>query len=555
MNNRLTTIADSLYNGGLKSRVLVFIVINILIICGGYLVYKTGGTKLSYLHFLYIPVVFSGFVYGPWIGTLCGIIVGIILGPFMPESVTEHIYQSTEAWLFRTFFFVIIGLFAGLFSKLAKAYFKFIEQQYLVDQLTSLPNYKGLEKLFFKQQIVNNISGICLLKLKNINNVERAFGPDLSDHVVQKLVARIKKLIKDDALLSRTSNDSIMIIATNNQNSKQIAFAIQQHLDKSFIIQSIPLYLEIYSGIIDVNCTKISNLKDIIKHSMMAAEDGITSNQEITTFDHTKDYTKPERNMFILHELKKSIANNHLLLHYQPIISLHDHKSIACEALARWNHPDLGAIKPEEFIAVAEKTLLINPYTEWLIDESFDQLSKWHKNNPKLTMSINFSMKNLEDHNLIDKLIKQIKQHNIPKNSIKIEITETAVAQKIDKVAEILHSLKKQNLSIVIDDFGKGQSSLDYLLKLPLDEIKIDQSFIKSMLNNSASDAIIRSAITMANELGLKVTAEGIETKAQLDHLKKLGCHYGQGYFIAKPMQADMLYSWFQSNWYKKQNK
>jgi len=156
-------------------------------------------------------------------------------------------------------------------------------------------------------------------------------------------------------------------------------------------------------------------------------------------------------------------------------------------------------------------------------------------------------MKNFEDPTVVEKIFQFLKTYDIPPERLEIEITETAIAKNIGKAADLLHSLRERGIKIAIDDFGMGQSSLNYLFELPVDILKIDQVFVRSMLDNSAAEAIIRSSITMAHEMNVKIIAEGIENQEQFDHLKKIGCDYGQGYHISRPMPVELVTSWLEA--------
>jgi EAL domain-containing protein (putative c-di-GMP-specific phosphodiesterase class I) len=217
------------------------------------------------------------------------------------------------------------------------------------------------------------------------------------------------------------------------------------------------------------------------------------------------------------------------------------------EALARWSHPQMGMISPLVFTSIAEKTLLINPYTSWLIRRSLSQLAKWRDAGCAVTLCLNFSMKNFQDPALLDEFFKLMKEYDLPPELLEIEITESALSADIAAVADVLRSLQDRRVRLAIDDFGTGLSSLNYLFELPVDVLKIDKIFVQSMIDNSAAEAIVRSAVTLGHELNLKVIAEGVETEEQLILLKKIGCDMGQGYYFARPMPEELATAWLES--------
>jgi EAL domain-containing protein (putative c-di-GMP-specific phosphodiesterase class I)/GGDEF domain-containing protein len=515
-----------------------------LMIGAGALVYMTGGTKLSYLQLFYVPILIAGFWFGPLTGSLLGLAAGLIVGPLMPESVQDNICQAPQTWVFRLGFFIVMGALAGFGSRLTQAYFKVIEQRFLTDSVTQLPNYAGLQKIYNSTESLHNLSGIILVKLKQFQDVELGFGPATTDKVALACKERLLSILGARHTVGRLSPDCFVLCLEKKADPVKLAQYLVEGLDNTYQFNDIPFLIESYFGVVTVPLSDEQPAFDAgLKNALVAANEGIKHNKVISVFNNVQqDLTK--RNLFIVHELNQAILQEELLLHYQPLIALADGRVKGVEALARWQHPTLGMVSPAEFIAIAEKTLLINPLIKCLLKQALRQLSQWRMQGYNLLLSVNFSVRNLEDPSVIKALFDYLKHYDIPFDAVQIELTESTLAPNMMHVADVLQSLREKRLKIAIDDFGTGHSSLEYLFDLPIDAIKIDRTFTDALLHNSAAEAIVRSAITMAHELNLEIIAEGIEQEAQLKHLQRLGCDGGQGYYIAKPMPAETFIAW-----------
>ncbi len=241
-------------------------------------------------------------------------------------------------------------------------------------------------------------------------------------------------------------------------------------------------------------------------------------------------------------DLRRAVKDGELRLHYQPIVSLADAGLIGFEALLRWQHPTRGLLPPSEIIALAEETGLIHPIGHWVIGEACRQLHEWRKNYAlaaDLTMSVNCSMKQLVDAELVNVIARTLKKFDMPANRLNLEITETAVMEQHEKTHNVLGNLTSLGVKIHMDDFGTGYSSLSCLHSLPLNVLKIDRSFIRSISLRRDYAAVIDAIIALAHNLGIKVVAEGVETADHATMLCALECDMAQGYFFAKPLPVE----------------
>ena len=241
-------------------------------------------------------------------------------------------------------------------------------------------------------------------------------------------------------------------------------------------------------------------------------------------------------------ELHHALGRGQLRVFYQPIVGLDDGRVRAFEALVRWMHPERGLVSPAEFIPVAEETGLIVPMGEWVLEQAAHQLTDWHARfpaDPPLAMGINLSLRQFTRPGLVEHVQAVLERSGVDAAALKLEVTESIVMGDADDAIEALHALKALGVQLQVDDFGTGYSALSYLHRIPLDVLKIDRSFIVAMAGGEKHLAIVRAIIALAAALGLETTAEGVDDPAQAEHLRRMGCTYGQGYLWGRPMPPD----------------
>jgi EAL domain-containing protein (putative c-di-GMP-specific phosphodiesterase class I) len=243
-------------------------------------------------------------------------------------------------------------------------------------------------------------------------------------------------------------------------------------------------------------------------------------------------------------ELRYAIERKQLYLHYQPTVSLKQGRVVGVEALLRWRHPKYGLVPTDQFIPLAEQTGLIKPLTEMVVDTALEQCRAWQREGINLSVSVNLSARSLHDPTFTDQIDKRLLEYGVSPRLLEMEITESAIMADPDRAMEILSSLSIMGVRLAIDDFGVGHSSLTYLKKLPVHEIKIDKSFVLNMAEDPDDVMIARSIIDLGHNQGLKVVAEGVQSQPTLDKLIELGCDLVQGYFISRPIPADELTRW-----------
>jgi EAL domain-containing protein (putative c-di-GMP-specific phosphodiesterase class I) len=274
--------------------------------------------------------------------------------------------------------------------------------------------------------------------------------------------------------------------------------------------------------------------------AMYAAKDARSG---CTIYSPETDLHSRER-LGLLADLRQAIDRGDLLVHYQPQIDVRSGELTAVEALVRWPHPTRGLLPPDEFIPLAEQTRLIQPLSRWILAAALRQCAAWRSVGLDLPISVNLSAYDLRDTDLPDVVSQALATNGVPAENLRIEITESSLMANPPRARDILGRLREQGVQIAIDDFGIGYSSLAYLKSLPVDELKIDRSFVREMATDAGSRAIVRAVIDLADVLGLRVVAEGVEDEATLAALAVLGCDVAQGYHFARALTPGDLAQW-----------
>jgi EAL domain-containing protein (putative c-di-GMP-specific phosphodiesterase class I) len=265
----------------------------------------------------------------------------------------------------------------------------------------------------------------------------------------------------------------------------------------------------------------------------------------VTVYDDSIDHNDPSR-LGLVSELREAISAGGLQLFYQPKIGLGDPAgSVSVEALSRWIHPSRGFIAPDEFIAIAEQTGLIMPLTDWVVTTALTQCRTWLDDGVDVSISVNVSARVLRDPAFPSRLAEALEATRVPASRLTLEITETAIMDDVEHTVDVLWELRRAGVKLSIDDLGVGQSSLAYLKRLPVHEVKIDKSFVMSMVDDPDDDAIVCAVVGLAHRLGMTIVAEGVETERIRDRLVEIECDVAQGFWYSRPMPATDVVSWF----------
>ena len=421
------------------------------------------------------------------------------------------------------------------------------------DMLTNLPNRDSL-KIHIQQAISNSIenrkyNSIIFLDIDNFKHVNDIKGHDVGDMVLLETKKRIQECLHREDILGRPGGDEFVILTKINSQSKQdtlqmtkaLAKKILKTLQKPYLISDYTFFMSASIGIVIFNddtssCTELMNFADSALHNAKS-----NGKNKFSFFDPKLQDAIIEKAK-LTDEMRLAIQNKEFTLYYQPQFYLQKTKQIiGLEALIRWNHSTRGVISPADFIPVAEASGLIIELGKWILEEGVKQLSAWQKDSIKKNwrLSVNVSIRQFETDSFIENLQQILKTYKINPNLLRLELTENLLISDIDRALEKLFQLKDMGVSISIDDFGTGYSSLAYLKTLPIDELKIDQSFICDIVTDANDEIITQTIISIGQKFGLDVIAEGVETQEQLDKLIAMGCNLFQGYFFQKPSRIE----------------
>lgn len=427
---------------------------------------------------------------------------------------------------------------------------KSMEQQLLHDALhdalTGLPNralfMDRLEQQLKKSQSQNNhLFAVLFLDLDRFKVVNDSVGHLVGDKLLIEIARRLEKSIAPTDTVARLGGDEFTILLENISSKSEatlVAESIYQTLTFPFYIDGYELFSTASIGIA-LSSQGYEKPEDILRDAdltMYSAKEQGKARYEVF------DYSMRDRALQRLEletDLRRAIERKEFEVYYQPITSLALGTLAGFEALARWNHPTKGSIKPIDFIPVCEETGLIVPLGNWLLKQACKAARNWqlkYPEHPAIKMSVNLSAQQFREPQLIEEIRIALAETSLPGKLLKLEITESVLIDNLETVTEIIHSLRKQEIQFSIDDFGTGYSSLSYLHQFPVDTIKIDRSFVSQMQANGDNSAIVKAIITLAHMLNMDIIAEGIETTAQLAQLKLLQCEYGQGFFFSKPL-------------------
>lgn len=408
------------------------------------------------------------------------------------------------------------------------------------DPLTGLPNRTYFNQLMEDYIHINKQEHFALLfiDIDNFKSINEALGHSYGDEILCKIADTLKKKACENALV-RFGGDEFVIVVMNNQNDDELrvfAEEVLSEFQKPFVVEGLEFFITLSIGAATYPFAGLTQ-EELLKHADIALNDvKLHGKNGYKLFSFALDESIAKR-LKLERDLRQAIEHQEFELYYQPKLDMKSNRVIGYEALIRWHHPQRGLVSPLEFIPFAEETGLIIPIGEWVIYKAAQQLQLWHLDgHEQLTIAINLSVKQLQDAHLVERFKNISDQTGVDLSKLELEITESTALYDIDYAINVLNELKALGLKVSLDDFGTGYSSLNYLTLLPIDHLKIDKSFITNIINQKSGEQIIRSVISLAHACHLKVIAEGVETKHQLDFLRNEACDMIQGFYISQPV-------------------
>ncbi|MEM8642906.1 MAG: EAL domain-containing protein [Cyanobacteria bacterium P01_G01_bin.54] len=421
----------------------------------------------------------------------------------------------------------------------------------LHDPLTHLPNrHLLLERLelTIKQARRHQICryAVLFLDLDRFKLINDSLGHGVGDQLLTQVAQKLKTHLRDTDLVARLGGDEFLILLEEINSPTivvQIAERILADCQMPFIIGGREIFTSLSIGIV-LGTSDYHQATDLIRDADIAMYRAKAQGKNSYRFFDALMHTESLNRLTLETELRRALDQKEFTVYYQPIVDVFDHRLVGFEALVRWQHPSRGLILPDEFVPIAEEIGVIVPIDHWVFHQACQQMVHWQKQFAHLfplKISINFSAQNLLSPTSIKTIDRSLADTGLAGDAIVLEITESMLIEDLDQTIDVLAQLASRGILISLDDFGTGYSSLTYLHRLPVDTVKIDRTFVSQMQAKNRNYQVVSTIITLSNQLGLTVVAEGIETSLQLQQLQQLGCQSGQGYLFSKPLAPHQI--------------
>lgn len=407
------------------------------------------------------------------------------------------------------------------------------------DALTGLPNRALFHHRAKTAVAAGKPTVIAIIDLDRFKEVNDTLGHQNGDDLLVEMAHRLGTETRPGDTVARLGGDEFGIILADAVDPEGALGRLRRVIELEASISGLPLSIEASVGFVVApeDGTEVDELLQRADIAMYVAKAGHAG---VVRYDESQN-SYDAANLGLIVELRRAIAANELVLHYQPKTNLDDGRVEAIEALVRWEHPTLGLLPPGRFVPLAEQTDIIFDLTSWVLDRALEDLRSIPVD---IAVAVNVSARSLSRGDFADSVVAALEHHHIPAGRLIVEVTETALLTDPERAAAILRTLSQHGVRISIDDFGSGQTSLGYLSTLPVDELKIDRSFVSDMLDSPAHKAIVRSIVDLGHNLSLRVVGEGVETSSVLTSLRSVGCDEAQGYLLARPMALAKLTAW-----------
>ena len=448
------------------------------------------------------------------------------------------------------------------FNRLAEAVeaeTQMLTHQALHDPLTDLPNRKLLHNRLQQEILRGERSSkqlvLIMTDLNHFKEINDTLGHHIGDLILQQTGERLFNIFRKTDTVARLGGDefAILLPETNIEQAKLLTHKVTEDFSRPFIVDGHTLNVDISIGLAEYP-THGDDVNILMQRADIAMYIAKQNKIGYSIYDPNTD-THSIGRLALMSEFREAIKEESLELHYQPKVNVSTGQVVGVEALLRWNHPQRGFIHPDEFIPLAEQTGLIKPLTQWVIEKAVRQCAEWENKNIYLTMSVNISVHNLHDSELLQFIQDRLENHNLSPEKLVLEISESDIMSEPLRARQTIEKIKATGITLSIDDFGTGYSSLSYLKKLPVDEIKMDHSFVMEMTEDDDDDVIVRATIELAHNFGLSIVAEGVHNKKTWERLKVLNCDIAQGYYISKPLSAHAFSAWVMNNGWKYQSE
>jgi diguanylate cyclase len=411
------------------------------------------------------------------------------------------------------------------------------------DHLTGLPNRsvfdERLEHALQRRRDGHGGVAVLFIDLDGFKRLNDSFGHGAGDEVLREAGVRIRSAVRPHDTVARLGGDEFTVLCEGvhgDRGALTLGRRIAEELARPLVINGYEIVLRASIGVV------LAEREHVTAEQLLQRSDDAMYHAKARGGGCPQLYTPGRARERAGHEIQVESAlrrgiPDELVALFQPVVALADGRLVAVEALARWQHPSRGLVPPAEFIPIAEQSGLVVALGNWVLGESCRRAAEWGD----LRVSVNVSGRQLAEGSLVESVARALEESGLAPERLQLELTETVLMDDIDGHIALMRALKELGVSLALDDFGKGYSSLSYLHRFPIDRIKIDRAFVGGLPESRASVAIVSAVLSFANALDIEVVAEGIETQAHLDALLRLGCEYGQGFFFHRPLEAERI--------------
>jgi diguanylate cyclase (GGDEF)-like protein len=502
------------------------------------------------------------------LGKLLEVYVPIQFGDYRRPAGAFEIYlpygpiaETINRETYRMYLLLLGGLillWATLFRIVKKASQRLqrqaAENKHLAmhDALTDLPNrtlfHDRIDQAILTAERENTSLGVLIIDVDRFKEVNDTLGHRSGDLLLQQIGTRLQATVRESDTVARLGGDEFGVLlpkVADRRSVANVAEKVRKELERSFIVKGLALDVEASLGIA-LYPEHGADADTLIQHADVAMYAAKQAHSHFEFYAVKHDQYSPAR-LALLGELRRALQEGELVLHFQPKADVRSAEIKGVEALVRWQHPSRNLLMPMEFVPLAEHTGLMRPFTLHVLDGALRQCDEWRQEGLRLRMAVNLSVRNLQDEQFPEDVARLLGKWGIPARWLELEITESAVMTDPTRAMAILDRLSFMGVRLSLDDFGTGHSSLSYLQRLPVNEVKIDRSFVMNMATDENDATIVRATIDLGRNLGLETVAEGVETPEIWSQLESLGCDMAQGYYLSRPVPASELWTWMES--------
>ncbi len=426
---------------------------------------------------------------------------------------------------------------------------KELERRALQDPLTGLPNrlvlMDRLEHALRRQPRSERELAVLFVDLDRFKVANDTLGHDVGDGLLMEAARRLQATVRDPDTVARLGGDEFVVLAEDlvaHDDALALAERVVLAFERPFEVENEEVAISASVGVTLAPPDEETTADELLREADMAMYRAKGAGRDrYELFDDLARAEAMER-VRVATELRHALAREELYLVYQPLVTVADGTVAGCEALLRWSNPDRGEMAPGDFLPLAEENGLIVPIGDWVLREACRQAAVWRREGRQLTVSVNVSPTQIGQPSFVDDVKDAALSAGLPLHCLSVELLEASVMQDPERAVRVLGELRELGVRIALDDFGKGATSLSYFRSLPLDVVKLDRLFVDGLETGVEDRAIVAAVVSLADEMGLSVVAEGIETQDQLAEVRKLGCGFAQGFYFARPLKPEVLH-------------